>query len=53
MQKSLLLKLYSKEEKAEHIIKRVVDVELIFWLSMKNIEHVCKLVEKRKRKEYE
>lgn len=47
MQKSLLLKHYSGEEKAEHMIKRIVKVELKFWCSIKNIKLVCKLVENR------
>lgn len=31
------------------MVKRVGDVELMFWLSMEKIELVCKLVEERNR----
>lgn len=34
------------------MIKRIVDVELIVWHSIKNIKIVCKLVENRKGVEF-
>lgn len=31
------------------MVKRVGDVELMFWFSMEKIEFVCKFVEERNR----